>query len=675
MPVNPLLNFSDLPDFSAVLPEHAGEAVDAILLRARGEVDAVAGNSEAPEWGNTFAPLQDAEESVDRVWSQVEHLRAVDAEKWRGAHRDNLGKISAFHAELGQNAELCARLRALSESPAGNSLPPHRKKALADALRDFELGGVNLPDNQRGRFRANVNRLAQLAAKFEENLLDSINDFHMDVPDESKLGEMPGDLKALAAATAQSAGASGYRFTLQGPSYLGFITHSPDRELRAKIYRAKMTCASEFGPAKRDNTPVIAEILSVRREQAKLLGRDTHAKCALESRMAKTPQRALEFIRDFAARARPRAEEEFAELKTFAADELNLPDLRPWDIPFASEKLRRGKFDFADADLRPYLREDKVIAGLFAFAETVFGAKAEAAPAKLWAPEAKFFLLRDARDGAPIGRLFMDLPARKTKRGGAWMAAALGRIRRRNGELQLPAAHMNCNFARPAGNRPALLGWDEAVVLFHEFGHALHHLLTERDDYAMSGINGVEWDAVEWPSQLMENFVWDYDILAPMTAHETTGEAMPRALFDKALAARKFQAGMFLCRQLEFALFDMLLHSAESPPNYLEALQAARAETRVVPAFAEDRFPCGFTHIFAGGYAAGYYSYLWAEALAADSFALFAEGGAKNFGDAGMRFRREALAVGGGRPAADSFAAFRGRAPELGALLAQYGLE
>ena len=676
MPANPLLDFPDLPDFSAVRPAHADAAVDAVLMRARENIGAVANDSGPARWENTCAPLQDAEEDVDRVWSQVEHLHNVDNEKWRRAHRANLGKISAFHAELGQNAELCARLRLLAESPAGEALPPHRKKALADALRDFELSGVNLPEPKRNRFRKNVNRLAELAAKFEENLLDSINAFRMDVAEESRLGEMPDDLKALARAAAEKAKVSGFRFTLHAPSYVGLVTHSPDGALREKIHRAKMTCASEFGPAARDNTPLVAEILKLRARQARLLGRANYAECALESRMAENPQRALEFIRDFAARAIPRAKEEFAELQEFAASELQISDLQPWDIAFASEQLRRKKFDFAESDLRPYLREDRVIGGLFAFAESVFGVRAEPAQARLWAPEAKFFVLKNAADGSPAGRLFMDLPSRETKRGGAWMAAALGRIRRRDGTLQLPAAHMNCNFARPTGGRPALLGWDEAVTLFHEFGHALHHLLTERDDYAMSGINGVEWDAVEWPSQLMENFIWDYGVLSPLTAHEKTGAAMPRALFEKALAARKFQAGMILCRQLEFALFDMLLHSADSaePPPYLDALAAARAETRVVPALAEDRFPCGFSHIFAGGYAAGYYSYLWAEALAADSFARFAEAGFAGFGETGMRFRREMLASGGGRSAMESFRAFCGRAPELGPLLAQYGL-
>ena len=675
MPVNPLLDFSDLPDFSAIQPAHAGPAVDAVLSRARENIAAVAQDSSPPRWENTFAPLQDAEEDVDRVWSQVEHLRAVDNEKWRAAHRGNLGKISAFHAELGQNAGLCARLRLLAKSPAGRKLPPHRKKALDDALRDFELSGVNLPENKRNQFRANVNRLAELAAKFEENLLDSINAFHLDAADESQLGEMPDDLKDLARAAAEKAKTPGFRFTLHAPSYAGFITHSPDRALREAMHRAKATCASEFGPAARDNTPVIAEILKLRREQARLLDRASPAECELESRMAENPKTALDFVRDFAARALPRAKEELAELRDFAASELQIKELRLWDIPFASERLRRKKFDFAESDLRPYLREDRVVGGLFAFAEKVFGVRAEPAEANLWVPEAKFFILKNAADGAAAGRLFMDLPSRETKRGGAWMASALGRARRGDGTLRLPAAHINCNFARPSGGRPALLGWDEAVTLFHEFGHALHHLLTEREDYAVSGINGVEWDAVEWPSQLMENFIWDYGVLSPLTGRGESGEPMPRALFEKALAARKFQAGLFLCRQLEFALFDMLLHSAESPVFYMDALAAARAETRAVPVLAEDRFPCGFSHIFAGGYAAGYYSYLWAEALAADSFASFAEAGFEKYGEAGMRFRREALAAGGGRPAMESFRAFRGRAPELGPLLAQYGLE
>ena len=678
MPPNPLLDFADLPDFSAVAPKHAKSAVRKTLARAQKAIDDIAQNPEAPRWENTFAPLQDAEESVARVWNQVEHLRAVAADQWQKAHADNLGSVAAFHAELGQNAPLCKRLQALAESPAGRKLPPHRRKALRDSLRDFELSGVNLRARPRRRFRAAANKLAALAARFDQNLLAAINNFHLDVAAESDLGEMPADLKSAARDAAKRDGQRGFRFTMRTPSYLGLVTHSPVRDLREKMHRARAVAASEFGPAKLNNTPVVNEILKLRRDRAKMLGRNNYAECALESRMAKTPKRALEFVRDFAARAVPQAREELAELREFAASELNIPELQPWDVAFASEQLRRKKFDFAAADLRPYLQGDRVVSGLFAFAEKTFGAKFEAKRMKLWSPDAKFFVVKNARDGEPVGRMFADLRARETKRAGAWMADALGRARFCDGRLQLPAAHMNCDFSRPPGGRPALLGWDETTVLFHEFGHALHHLLTERDDYAVSGLNGLEWDAVEWPSQLMENFVWDFRVVAPLTSHEKTGRRMPRALFDKVNAARKFQAGLFLCRQLEFALFDLLLHSSATPPPVLETLSRARSETRVVPALAEDRLPCGFSHIFSGGYAAGYYSYLWAEALAADSFAMFeqaaASRGSRGFAEVGMKFRREALAVGGGRPAMESFRAFRGRDLDLRPLLAKYGL-
>ncbi|MGI9297520.1 MAG: M3 family metallopeptidase [Gammaproteobacteria bacterium] len=659
---NAILHFAARPRFSEIRPEEADAAVDAVLANLAKAADAAA--RARPEWNLMWRPLEAAEESVERVWSQIAHMHSVmSVPPWREAHGRNLPKIAAAFARLGQHEGVYKNLRALAQN--AETLPAARQKILRDALRDFVLSGADLPPAQKTEFRENSERLSALSAKFEENLLDATNDGAVSAAAED-LGDMPDDIKNAARKKDGK-----YRFSLLPPSYSAFMQYAPARELRREMYRLYHTRACEYGPAARDNSPLIGEIVGLRNRQAALLGFADYAALALQTRMAESPEAARRFLRDLAARAMPHARRELAELRDFAAAELQIAELQPWDMAFAADRLRRKKFDFSAAELRPYLQTDNVLRGLFACIRKLFGADLRADDAPKWLEETRVFSVTGA-DGARLGGLYLDLFARDTKRGGAWMAEALSRCRR-DGALQHPAAHIVCNFTPPKGDAPALVNWDEAQTLFHEFGHALHHLLTEAEDYSASGMNGVEWDAVELPSQFMENFIWDWRVLEPMTAHVKTGAPMPRALFEKARAARRFHAGLRLLRQIEFAQFDLSLHSS-SPRPFMEILRETRRETALLDAPEWDRFPCGFSHIFAGGYAAGYYSYLWAEALSADMFALFEESGDILNADLGARFRREILAAGGTRPAMESFVAARGRAPDSAALLKHYGL-
>ena len=659
---NAILNFSGLPRFSEIRAEEASAAVDFVLAGL--ERAAAAAAAAPPEWDLMWAPLEEAEEAVARVWNQVEHMHsAAGTADWRGAHRENLEKVAAHYARLEQHAGVYANLRALQKSAA--PLSAARQNIIKDALRDFEMSGVGLREDKKARFRQNRERLSALAAKFEENIVDAAKENSL-TADEEELGGMPEDLRRAAR---QKNG--GWRFTLSPPSYLAFMQYSPAREKRRTMYYHYNTRASEYGPAARDNAPLIGEITALRAEQASLLGFSDYAELAMQTRMAKSPREVEDFLRDLAARALPHARREMEELRDFAASELGIKDLQRWDAAFAAEQLRRRRFDFSAAELRPYLRADRVLEGLFACVEKLFGVSLREVETPRRPKESRYFEAR-GREGALIGGIFLDLFARETKRGGAWAADALSRFRRR-GALQNPVAHVVCNFTPPAPGAAALLNWEEAQTLFHEFGHALHHVLTEVDEYSASGMNGVEWDAVELPSQFMENFIWNWEVLRPMTAHAESGAPMPRALFDRALSARRFHAGLHLVRQLEFALFDLSIHSAPARP-FLEALAEVRRETALLPAPEWDRFPCGFSHIFAGGYAAGYYSYLWAEVLAADMFSMFEESGKIINAELGGRFRQEVLAAGGARPAMESFIAARGRKPDAAALLRQYGL-
>lgn len=663
---NPLSDFTTHPHFAAIAPSQVQAAVEQALAASQARVDAVVAAAEQ-FWEAVVAPLEAAEESVARVWNQVEQMHAVvNTPAWRDAYRDSLQQITAYYAALGQHEGLHARLKSFSESAAFAALSAARQKIVIESLQDFELSGVALPPPARQTFRQNSEQLAMLAASFEQNLLAATNDFSLLIRDEGELGEMPADLRAIAKT------AEGWCFTLQAPSYMAFMTYVTSSALREEMYRAYNTRASDCGPSERDNTPLIGDILEKREQQAALLGFSHYADMALQRRMAPSVAAVNDFLRNLITRALPHAKRELDELRQFAAVDLGIADLQAWDVTYASEKLRRRRYDFSDADLRPYLREDKVLEGLFACVKRLFKVEARRASVSVWREDVVYYELVTV-DGAVIGGLYMDLYARDDKRGGAWMADALSRCRR-NGALQLPLAHVNCNFAKPVAAGAALLNWDEMTTLFHEFGHALHHLLTEMEDYSVSGISGVEWDAVELPSQWLENFVWDWRVLRPMTAHIDDGSPMPRALFDKVTGARRFQSGMWLMRQLEFALLDLTLHSGIKGRSYRQVWEDVRAVTAVLPLPSYNRFPCSFSHIFAGGYAAGYYSYLWSEMLSADIFALFAESEEVLNPALGERFRREVLSVGGSRAAMDSFVAMSGRQPDMAMLLRHYGL-
>ena len=671
MSANPFLDFSALPRFGEVAPRFVAAATDEMIKRSNAAAETIAAETTI-SWQTIGEPLAQVSEQFGRFWAQVEHLHSVmNNADWQKAYRENLPKVAAHFAQMGQHPGLHRQWQKLWQKR--NTLSKARQKITADALLEFKLSGAALTAAKQKQFRNNAEQLAQLAAHFQQNVLDADNAFVLPIKDRATLGEMPEDLRA--AASSDGGGKSAFAITLKAPSYSAFMRYSPARHLREKLYRAYCTRASEFGDGKNDNTPIIANIMRLRQKQSRLLGYDNYCQMALAQRMAKTPKQVDKFLRQLAKRARPFAEREIAELQSFAAAELGIKTLRPWDVPFASELLRRRKFDFSEADMRPYLMEERVLQGLFDCARQLFGVGTKTAapkkPASMWIKDARFFEMRTK--GKTSGFLYLDPYSRQSKRGGAWMADVASRAVF-GGKRQLPAAHIVCNFRRPAKGQNALLNWDEATTLFHEFGHALHHLLTEVDDYFAAGINGVEWDAVELPSQFMENFIWHWPLLQKMTAHNKTGKAMPKMLYDKALAARRFQSGMMLMRQLEFALFDWFMH--EGGRTTKAALSQARTIAQVLPAPDYNRFPCAFGHIFGGGYAAGYYSYLWAEALAADAFAMFKSAKtAKQRKTLGEQFRREVLSKGSTRPAIENFTAFCKRPLSMQPLLEHYGLK
>ena len=670
--MNPLLDFSGLPRFADIRPEHVAPAVDALLAEGRATVAAVV--AAEPTWEAFVAPLEDANERIGRSWGQVAHLHAVlDSPELREAYNANLPKVTQYWTELAQDEALFRGYRALRESPEFFSLSGARQRIVENALRDFRLGGAELPPDKKARFAAIQEELARLAAKFSENVLDATNAFSI-VVDERRTSGIPADVLQAAREAAEKEGKRGWKFTLHAPSYLPVMQYADDRSLRETMYRSSATRASEFGKPELNNTPLIERTLRLRREAASLLEYRNFAEVSLVPKMAESPAQVLEFLDDLARRARPFAEHDVRELRDFAAAELAIPDLQAWDVPYASEKLRAKRYAFSDQEVKQYFPEDIVVAGLFRVAQALYGIRIAESQAPVWHPDVRFFELRDL-GGALVGQFYVDLYARETKRGGAWMDDAISR-RRKGGSIQTPVAYLNCNFSRPVGGKPALLTHDEVLTLFHEFGHGLHHLFTRVEDLGVSGINGVEWDAVELPSQFMENFCWEWEVLRHMTRHVDTGEPLPRALFDRMLAAKNFQSALAMLRQIEFAVFDMRLHTDFDPDagkSVLDLLEEVRSRIAVLRPPPYNRFPMSFSHIFAGGYAAGYYSYKWAEVLSADAYSLFEERGVLDE-RAGSRFREEILAVGGSRPAAESFRAFRGREPRVEALLRHNGM-
>jgi oligopeptidase A len=678
--MNPLLDFSGLPRFADFKTEYVTPAVDQLLADCRAAVKRAESPDTAAEWDAFVAPLDDANEKLSRAWGQVSHLHSVmDSPELREVYNANLPKITVYFAELGQNEALFARFKALKASPGYAALSAARKKIVENELRDFRLGGAELPADKKTRFMQVQEELAQLSAKFEENLLDATNDFALFVDDVAQLAGVPDDVQAMMKAAAEADGKTGWKITLHMPSYLPVMQYADNRELREQVYRAYVTRASDFGKPDWDNTPLIARILKLRREAAELLGFSSYAEESLVAKMADTPAEVLKFLDELAARARPYAEKDYAELKAFARDELGLADPQAWDNTYVSEKLSVARYSFSDQEVKQYFPEPRVLAGLFKLIETLYGLHVREDTVPVWHPDVKFYTLTD-HAGERVGQFYLDLYARASKRGGAWMDDVI--TRRRTGVgIQTPVAYLNCNFSAPVGGKPALFTHDEVITLFHETGHGLHHLLTQIEELGVSGINGVEWDAVELPSQFMENFCWEWDVLKHMTAHVDTGAPLPRELFDKMLAAKNFQAGLQTLRQIEFASFDMHLHDDFDPNGTRTAqdlIEDIRRQVAVIIPPAYNRFPNNFSHIFAGGYAAGYYSYKWAEVLSADAYALF-EDEAEGYGgvlnpEVGHRFWSEILAQGGARPALESFKAFRGREPTIDALLRHNGM-
>jgi oligopeptidase A len=673
--MNPLLDFSGLPRFSDFKVEYVTPAVEALLAENRALVAKLTAPEVPGTWRAFVEPLEDGNERLGRAWGQVGHLNAVmNSLELREVYNANLPKITQYYTEISQHAGLYAKFKALRNEPEFEALTAAQKRIIENELRDFRLGGAELGPEQKSRFMAIRERLSQLSSRFSDNLLDATNAFAHYVTDKSELSGIPEDVLQAAREAAQADQREGWKFTLHAPSYIPVLQYADTRSLRELMYREYVTRAAEFGNPELDNTPLIAEILKLRRELAQLLGFANYAEYSLTPKMADTPQQVQAFLEELAERAKPYAQRDLDEVKAFARAELGLATLEAWDIAYASEKLRVARYAFSDQEVKQYFPETTVLPGMFRLVETLYGLTITPAEAPVWHPDVRFFAIRD-RAGSLIGEFYVDLYARASKRGGAWMDEAITRRRKADG-VQVPVAYLNCNFSGPVGGKPALFTHDEVITLFHEFGHGLHHLLTRVDYLGVSGINGVEWDAVELPSQFMENFCWEWDVVEPMTRHADTGARLPRELFTKMLAAKNFQSGLQTVRQLEFALFDLHLHfdfDPEGPSTSLELLQRVRERVAVIVPPAYNRFPNNFSHIFAGGYAAGYYSYKWAEVLSADAYSLFEEHGVLD-PETGKHFWNEILGVGGSRPAIESFIAFRGREPKIDALLRHNGM-
>ena len=670
---NPLLNASGLIDYAAVRPEHVAPAVEALSKSLQETLDRVTAPETPATWEAVAEPLEKSTLAFSRGWGVVGHLQSVvDTPALRDAYNAALPGVTQLFIDLSQNEALFAKYKALKASGAFNELSPVRRRIVERELRDFRLSGAELPEAERARVKAVGEKLSMLNQKFSENLLDATNAWDLTITDEQRLSGIPEDAKALFAANAKAAGKDGWRITLHFPSYLPVMQYADDRSLRETLYRAFSTRASEFDGGKYDNTPLIDEILKLRREEASLLGFANYAESSLATKMADTPANVIAFLRDLASRAKPFAEKDMKALRAFAAEELGIADMQPWDQAYASEKLRQARYSYSDQEVKQYFTEPTVFAGLFHLAETLYGITIRQSTASVWHPDVKYFEV--CRGSDVIAAFYADLYAREGKRSGAWMDGDRTRCIL-DGVLQTPVAYLVCNFAPGVNGRPATLTHDDLTTLFHEFGHCLHHLLTDQTEIGVSGINGVEWDAVELPSQFMENFAWEWDVVKGLTKHVETGEPLPEALFEKMLAAKNFQSGMACVRQVEFALFDMLLHTNFNPDmdNVQELLKNVRREVAVSFPPDYNRFPQSFSHIFAGGYAAGYYSYKWAEVLSADAFSAFEESGILN-PETGERFRKEILGRGSSRDAMDNFVAFRGRKPTIDALLRHSGM-
>ncbi|SFE29105.1 M3 family metallopeptidase [Paracidovorax konjaci] len=673
---NPLLDFQDLPLFDQIAPAHVAPAVDTLLQRANAALDTVTAPDFPARWDAIAQVLDVATEELGRAWGAVSHLNSVaDTPELRAAYNEALPRVTEFWTRLGADERLYAKYKAID--PA--TLNAEQHQAWKNAVRNFVLSGAELQGAAKDRFAQIQERQAELSQKFSENALDATDAFAY-YAREDELGGLPDDVKQAARSAAQAEGKDGYKLTLKMPCYLPVMQFARSSALRETLYRAYVTRASDQadGDARRfDNSALIREILALRQEESRLLGYANFGEVSVVAKMADSPREVVDFLRDLARRARPYAEKDVADLRAFAAQHLGLADPQSWDWPYISEKLKEERYAFSEQEVKQYFTAPKVLAGLFKIVETLFDVAIRRDSAPVWHPAVEFY--RIERGTELVGQFYLDQPARTGKRGGAWMDDVRTRWKRPDtGRLQTPVAHLVCNFADGVDGKPPLLTHDDVITLFHEFGHGLHHMLTQVNERDVSGISGVEWDAVELPSQFMENFCWEWDVLRHMTAHVDTGAPLPRDLFDKMIAAKNFQSGMGTLRQIEFALFDMLLHTEHDPAqDFMPLLDQVRAEVSVLRPPSFSRSAHTFSHIFAGGYAAGYYSYKWAEVLSADAYAAFEEASGSDglpSVETGRRYRQAILEAGGSRPAMESFKAFRGRAPTLDALLRHQGM-
>ena len=691
---NPLLELAGLPRFDAIRPEHIAPAMDELLAGANAALDRATGDAVPADYDALSAVLDVATERLGRAWGAVSHLNAVaDSPALRTAYTENLSRVVDFHTRMGADDRLFAKYKAVLADPRSAHLRAPRQRALANALRDFKLSGAELEGESKQRYAQLQDRQAELGQKFSEHVLDAIDAFAY-YASADELAGVPDDVRQAARHLAQAEGRDGHKLTLHAPCYFPVIEYARDRALRERLYRAYVTRASEFGSAALDNSSAIRELLALRQEEARLLGYTNPAQQSLVPKMASSPSQVIGFLEDLGHRARPGALRDLAELREFALAELGLADLQAWDIPFASQKLKEQRYAFSEQEVKQYFTEPTVLEGLFHIIETVFEVRIRPDVAPVWHPSVRFFRVErdqansgDAQgvDAAPrlVGQFYLDPFARPGKRPGAWMDDVRDRWLRPEGQLQTPVAHLVCNFAEPLSvdgvERPALLTHDDVTTLFHEFGHGLQLMLTQIDDIGVSGISGVEWDAVELPSQFMENFCWEWDVVKRLTAHVDTGAPLPRALFDRMLAAKNFHSGLATLRQVELSLIDMRLHTEPDAQHRVAELQREvrdRVAVLTPPEFS--RSLNTFSHIFAGGYAAGYYSYKWAEVLSADAWSAFEESAGGEAGvlnvETGRRLRQSVFETGGSRSTMESFKAFRGREPRIDALLRHQGL-
>ena len=676
---NPLLTFTDLPPFSQIKPEHVKPAVEQVIEECRNKIEQVLEGNTSPSWDNLVAPIEEVDDRLGRIWSPVSHMNSVmNSDELRDAYESCLPVLSEYGTWVGQHKGLFEAYKAIKASEAFSALDQAQQKTITDALRDFELSGIGLPADEQHRYGEISKRQSELGSQFSNNVLDATMGWSKQVTDVAELAGMPESALAAAQAAAEAKEQEGYLLTLDIPSYLPVMTYCDNQDLRRELYEAYVTRASDRGPnaGKWDNTEIITEQLKLRHEIARMLGFSTYSEKSLSTKMAETPDQVLGFLNDLAVKAKPQGEREVEELRQFAEKEFGVSELNLWDIAYYSEKQKQNLFEISDEELRPYFPESNAVSGLFEVLNRVFGMSVtEREGVDTWHDSVRFFDIFDAT-GTLRGSFYLDLYAREHKRGGAWMDDCRGRRITQSGELQTPVAYLTCNFNKPVGDKPALFTHDEVVTLFHEFGHGIHHMLTQVEAGAVAGINGVPWDAVELPSQFLENWCWEEEALSFISGHFETGEALPKEMLEKMLAAKNFQSAMFILRQLELGLFDFTLHTEYDPEvgaRVLETLADVKSKVSVLPSLDWNRFSHSFGHIFAGGYSAGYYSYLWAEVLSADAFSAFEEEGIFNT-ETGNRFLNNILEMGGSEEPMELFKRFRGREPQIDAMLRHAGI-